>query len=217
MPVDMAISSYRIVEYDHEWPAMFDEEKSLILSVLGIDQQHVAHNGSPSVPGLGAKPILDIMVGIPAMEQARAYVQPLQGIGYECRGETVPGTLYIRKAAPRRYNVHMTEYGGGFWEEHLLFRDYLRAHQDVSGQYEALKRRLMAELGPDPDRAARAAYNDGKTAFIRAVVDKARSGRMALRDKADLSQHICRFDAGEPNECCIIPTLQELPAQALCR
>ncbi len=165
----MTSPSYSIVEYDPNWPALFEQEKACVASVLGIDPRHVAHVGSTSVPGLAAKPIVDQMLGIPTMAEAAGYARLLEGIGYEWRGEAVPGTLYLRKAVPRRYNLHVTEYGGAFWVEHLLFRDYLRAHPDVNQEYEELKRKLMATLAADPP-----AYNEAKTPFIQRTMDRAR-------------------------------------------
>ncbi|MCI0438008.1 MAG: GrpB family protein [Chloroflexi bacterium] len=167
MPVS---PSYRIVEYDPRWPAIFEDEKARIVFALGIEPQQVQHVGSTSIPCLGAKPIVDIMVGIPTMDSAERYARLLSYIGYEWRGETVPGTLYIRKAVPRRFNIHMTQYGSDFWLEDLLFRDYLRVHPEAVREYEALKRKLMATLASDPP-----AYNAGKAAFIRSIVDKARA------------------------------------------
>ena len=171
----MPTSSYRIVDYDPRWPQLFQQEKSSIVAVLGIHSNRVEHIGSTAVPGLGAKPIIDLMVGIPRstkLDGIQQFLQPLESIGYEHRGETVPGTLYVRKAEPRRYNLHITRYGGGFWVEHLLFRDYLRSDKDLAHRYEDLKRQLIARLAPEPDRAA---YNDGKTTFINSVLEQARA------------------------------------------
>lgn len=167
-------TSYRIVDFDPVWPAAAQEEKASIAAVLGIEPFRVEHIGSTAVPGLGAKPTIDLMLGIagaPKSDAGQRLLEPLKTIGYAHRGiETVPGTLYVRKAEPRRFNLHMTEYGKEFWVKHLLFRDYLRSHDDVARQYEDLKRDLLARLGPDPDQAA---YNDGKSAFITSVVEKA--------------------------------------------
>ncbi len=123
------------------------------------------------MPGLASKPTIDLMVGIPAIDGAGQHVERLGGIGYEHRGETVPGTLYLRKAEPRRYNLHMTAHEGEFWVENLLFRDYLRVHPAIAREYEELKRALMAGLAHDPP-----AYNEGKAAFIASVVARARAG-----------------------------------------
>ena len=171
----MPTSSYRIVDYDPRWPQQFQQEKSSIVAVLGIHSDRVEHIGSTAIPGLGAKPIIDLIVGIPSSAESdgiQQFLQPLQSIGYQHRGETVPGTLYIRKAEPRRYNLHMTQHGGDFWVAHLLFRDYLRSHEDLAHRYEDLKRQLIAQLAPEPDRAA---YNDGKTTFINCVLEQARA------------------------------------------
>ena len=181
----MTSSSYRIVDYDPHWPQQFQQEKSSILHALGFHADHVEHIGSTAVPGLGAKPIIDIMVGVHSSTKSdgmRQFIELLQRIGYEHRGETVPGTLYIRKAEPQRYNLHMTEHRGEFWLVHLLFRDYLRAHKDQAYRYEELKRQLIARLAPEPDRAA---YNDGKTAFISSVLEAARTEGKKRLGKAD--------------------------------
>ena len=170
----MAVGSYHIVEYDPGWPREAGAEKARIVAVLRIDPGRVEHVGSTAVPGLGAKPIIDLMVGIdhrPPMEATRPILDRLYAIGYVHDGiETVPGTLYCRKADPRRFNLHLTEYGAEFWVRHLAFRDYLRAHPNVAKEYEALKRALLAPMGDNPDRAA---YNEAKTSFIEAVTDRA--------------------------------------------
>ena len=168
----MASPSYRIVEYDPRWPVMFDEEKPRIVSALGIDEERVVHIGSTAVPRVGAKPIVDVMAGVevvPAADGTHQYLRALAGIGYECRGETVPGTLYIRKPEPR-FNLHMTEYGGEFWVEHLLFLDYLRANPETARDYERLKREIMARLAESPPE-----YNEAKAAFIRRALEQARN------------------------------------------
>ena len=164
--------SYRIVEYDPHSPALFEEEKARVLIVLGINGDRVAHIGSTAVPGLASKPIIDLMVGVRAAEDTDVLVPRLAAIGYEHRGDTVPGTLYLRKAEPRRYNLHMTAHDGDFWVDHLLFRDYLRAHPDVARDYEELKRSTMAKLAHDPG-----AYNDSKAGFIEAVIARAHTWR----------------------------------------
>jgi GrpB-like predicted nucleotidyltransferase (UPF0157 family) len=170
----MPVGSYHIVEYDPSWPRLFREEKDRIVALLGIDPGRLEHVGSTAVPGLGAKPIIDMMLGVdldPGAEESQSVLEKLNTLSYEhCGIETAPGTLYIRKANPRRYNLHMTRHGNAFWIGHLAFRDYLITHPEVTREYEELKRRLLAEMGPDPDRAA---YNLGKEAFIVAVTSRA--------------------------------------------
>ena len=127
------------------------------------------HIGSTAVPGLGAKPIIDLMVGVPEVEGAQRQIEALEGVGYEWRGETVPGTLYLRKAEPRRFNLHLTRWEGEFWIDHLLFRDFLRIHPETAQEYEDLKRELMARLASDPP-----AYNAAKASFIQSILQQAR-------------------------------------------
>ena len=165
----MASQSYRIVEYDPKWPAMYEEERAKVVGATGIVAKRVEHIGSTAVPVLGAKPIIDLMVGVLKVEAAQRQIEALEGVGYEWRGETVPGTLYLRKAEPRRFNLHLTKWEGKFWIDHLLFRDFLRTHPEIARQYERLKRELMARLASDPP-----AYNAAKSSFIESIVQQAR-------------------------------------------
>ena len=162
------VSSYVITSYDAQWPVFAEAEKALLISTLQFEGWRVEHVGSTAVPGLAAKPIIDLMLGIPEMKDSHIFVPHLASIGYEQLGETVPGTLYNRKAVPRRFNLHLTQYGGDFWIEHILFRDYLSSNPEVAAEYERLKRALMARLAHDPP-----AYNEGKADFIRSVLERA--------------------------------------------
>ena len=165
----MASPSYRIVEYWKRWPALYEEERAIVAVATGIAAKRVEHIGSTAVPGLGAKPIIDLMLGVSIVEIAQPQIEALEGIGYEWRGETVPGTLYLRKAKPHRFNLHLTQWEGTFWRDHLLFRDFLRTHPEIAQDYENLKRELMPRLATDPP-----AYNAGKTSFIESIVQQAR-------------------------------------------
>jgi len=170
------MSSYRIVPPDPGWPIVASQEIKSIVGALKPDPHQVVHIGSTAVPGLGAKPIIDLMLGIPEFDAAQnnqKHIKLLEQIGYEYKGtQTILGTYYIRKAFPRRFNLHMTELGGSFWIDHLLFRNYLRSHSEAARQYEDLKRNLLERLGPDPDKQA---YNDGKGDFISTILEKAHS------------------------------------------
>lgn len=164
--------SYRIVPYDPAWPRVFDAERALTAAALSLPHERIEHIGSTAVPRLGAKPIVDVMVGVDSEGAYPAFVALLAPLGYEHRGDTVPGTLYNRKEGPPRVNAHLCVFDGEFWREHLLFRDFLRTHPETAREYEALKRRILVELGPDPP-----AYNAAKEQFIREVIARARSGK----------------------------------------
>jgi GrpB-like predicted nucleotidyltransferase (UPF0157 family) len=165
-----------IVDYDPSWPAHYELEKSLILGAVGPHVAAIEHIGSTSIPGLAAKPIIDILVGLNDLADAGWCIEPMERIGYEYVPEyedQLPDRRYFRrppgKDVVRKYHVHMVEVGGAFWERHVLFRNYLREHPETAAEYAALKRRLAAEYGNDMD-----GYTDAKTDFIRAVEQRAR-------------------------------------------
>ncbi len=168
----------RIEPYDPRWPSMFEEDRRRILEAVGEYVSAVVHIGSTSVPGLAAKPIIDVMVAIKSLADAPACVAPLAAIGYEYvpKYETVmPERRYFRRGphGAGTHHLHMVERSSEFWEVHLLFRDYLRSHAEAAAEYEKLKRDLAAEHGSD-----RGAYTDAKTDFIKSSIEKARGGKM---------------------------------------
>ena len=148
---------------------LFDQERARIEGALGALAERIEHVGSTAVPGLAAKPILDIMVGVGSLRGAEHYIQPLEQLCYECRGEAgVPGRLFFRKGDPRSHHLHVTESGSEFWERHLSFRNYLRAHPETAREYARLKHHLA-----DRFRTKRTAYTEAKTAFISEVIRRA--------------------------------------------
>ncbi|HEY0323990.1 MAG TPA: GrpB family protein [Pyrinomonadaceae bacterium] len=167
-----------IVEYNPRWPALFEEEKARILGLIHAWVESVEHIGSTSVPGLGAKPIIDIMVGIRSLADAPECISRLETIGYEYvpKHEAVlPLRRFFHKSATpcaRTHHLHMVEPTGEFWERHILFRDALRANPETARQYYELKKALAARFGSDRD-----SYTDAKTSFIEAVVTRARKER----------------------------------------
>lgn len=155
-----------IVDYDPGWPVRFEEERRLIAQALSGLAVAIEHVGSTSVPGLAAKPVIDIMVAIRAFEDGERCVAPLEALRYEYRGDGgIPGRHYFRKGEPRSHHMHMVVYGGEFWERHIAFRDLLRADRALADAYAALKRELAAQHG-----AGRIAYTEAKTPFIEAAL-----------------------------------------------
>ena len=162
-----------IVEYDRGWPRMFEDEKGRILAVIGPHLVAIEHIGSTAVPGLAAKPIIDILAGVRRLEDARECIAPLAGIGYDYVPEfevDLPERRYFRKGRNERHthHLHMIEFQSPFWRRHVAFRDYLRAHPDEAARYADLKRTLAAKFGSD-----RGAYTDAKTEYVRGVEAKA--------------------------------------------
>lgn len=166
-----------IVNYDPQWPVLYEEEKGRILDVIGRRIAAIEHIGSTAVPELAAKPIIDIMIAVRRLADADECIEPLQDIGYEYVREfevEMPERRFFRKGPPeeRTYHIHMIELTSEFWERHLLFRDYLRTHPEVAQQYYQLKKELAARYGSD-----REAYAEAKTPFIESIVAKSRATR----------------------------------------
>ena len=162
-----------VVEYDPSWPARYERERASIVEALGDVMEGVAgieHVGSTAVPGLAAKPIIDIIVGVRELAAGERCVQPLEGIEYEYLGEAgIPGRLYFRKGQPRSHHLHMVAHGSEFWQRHILFRDLLRERPAVAREYEALKRELALQYRTD-----RLAYTEAKTPFIESALARER-------------------------------------------
>ena len=166
------VEPLHIAPYDPLWPRLFEAERERVEAVLGAWAVAVEHVGSTAVPGLDAKPVVDLLVGLGCMGDAGRCVRPLVGVGYEHRGEAgIPGRLFFRKfrAGRRAYHLHLTVLGGKFWNEHLLFRDQLRAHPRTAAEYARLKHELAARAGDD-----RAAYTAAKGRFVRDVLERAK-------------------------------------------
>lgn len=166
-----------VVDYDPRWPRRFEEEKARILAAIGRYAVAIEHFGSTAVPGLAAKPIIDVLVGVRKLEEAKPCIEPLEAIGYEYVPEyeaEIPDRRYFRKprTPPRTHHLGIVAFGGAFWQRHLLFRDYLRAHPDIAKQYAELKWAIAAKYGED-----RVAYTNAKTEFIRAIEARARAAR----------------------------------------
>ena len=173
-PLGLASGTVRVVPYDAAWPRLYAEEVSRLLPFL--DREGVTlvfeHTGSTSIPGMAAKPILDILAGRATDEEREPAIRALEAAGYVYRGEQeIPGRDFFRRGDPRRYHIHLAAVGSDFWRDHRAFRDYLRAHAGAAAEYAALKRDLAAKHPLD-----REAYIEGKTAFVKRIL------ALALRD-----------------------------------
>ena len=161
-----------IVPYDPGWPAVFEAEAARLRSgLLGVALR-IDHHGSTSIPGLSAKPVIDIQVSVAALQPIAAYRERLEVLGYV----HVPHLddafcpFFHRPACwPHSHHVHVVERGGHEEVRTLAFRDYLRDHVAAAHEYESLKRGLaMHFTGIDPE--SREAYAKAKAGFIERVV-----------------------------------------------
>lgn len=170
MPLGLESGTVRLVPHDPDWATLFAAEATRIHAALGPALPlALEHTGSTAVTGLVAKPVLDLLGGYPSDAQVEPYVAALGRVGYAHRGEQgIPGREFFRRGEPRAYHLHLVVQHGPFWREHLAFRDALRTQTAVRAAYAALKVDLAQRFPRD-----RAAYIEGKSAFIRQVVAEA--------------------------------------------
>jgi GrpB-like predicted nucleotidyltransferase (UPF0157 family) len=168
-----------IVPYDSAWPRMFEEEKKHLLECLPPElNRRIEHFGSTAIPGLAAKPIVDMLVEVASLEETKARIAPLleaQGYDYFWRathGEDGPPfyAWFIKRnsAGVRTHHIHMVESDFEHWDR-LLFRDYLIDHPQTAKEYETLKLALARDHPND-----RVAYTNGKAEFIAKVTQVAK-------------------------------------------
>lgn len=164
--------SLQIDEYDPAWARDFEQERDRIAAALGPLARRIDHNGSTAVPGLDAKPIIDIQISVDALQPLAAYAEPLIALGYTHLPHADDATcpFFYRPAVwPHTHHVHVVEFGGAEERRTLAFRDFLREHTDVARDYAALKRELAARFEAS-DASAREAYARAKGEFIARVV-----------------------------------------------
>jgi NAD-dependent deacetylase len=143
-----------VVDYDLAWPRLYEEEAEPIRAALGDDVLEVEHMGSTAVPGLAAKPIVDISVGLGSLDLSPARIEAMEALGYEYLGEFgLPGRLFFRKdrAGRRTHHVHAVLWDGEHWHRHHAFREYLRTHPREAEEYARVKRRLAGEATDSQD------------------------------------------------------------------
>jgi GrpB-like predicted nucleotidyltransferase (UPF0157 family) len=155
-----------MVEYDPEWPNLYEREQAILAKAFSHLHPHIEHIGSTAVPGLCAKPIIDIMVGVPGLEEADRYIPLVRSLGYvHMKQEDEGRRVFFRKGMPRTHHLHIVAFGSDDWHSHLSFRELLRNDPDLRGRYADLKRR-SAKM----HREDREAYVRSKQGFIQGVV-----------------------------------------------
>jgi GrpB-like predicted nucleotidyltransferase (UPF0157 family) len=124
------------------------------------------HIGSTAVPGLAAKPIIDILAGRPVDTPRAAVIAAIEAADYEYRGEQeIPGRDFFRRGEPRSWHLHLTEIDSEFWRQHRAFRDYIRANPAAALEYQRVKLELARRFPFD-----RPSYIDGKTEFVTGIL-----------------------------------------------
>lgn len=159
-----------IVPYDPGWPEQFRRSGTVLREALGEMALRIDHIGSTAVPGLAAKPIIDVQISVSALEPVDPYRVPLEGLGFVFRAANPDLSKRYFREMPGDRRTHIHVRCGGSWSEQgaLLFRDYLRGHEDDAKVYAALKYHLAEEYRDD-----RASYMEGKASFIWEIIARA--------------------------------------------
>jgi GrpB-like predicted nucleotidyltransferase (UPF0157 family) len=161
----------RIVEYDPAWPGMAEAEIGRIELAVGEAAVRVDHVGSTAVPGLAAKPIVDMQLSVADVDARSLYVGPLEGLGYLFAPDPASPDFHffgLPAARPRTHHLHVCAAGSEDERRHLAVRDYLCAHPEEVGGYAELKRGLVARTPGD-----RLAYIEGKEEYAAALERRA--------------------------------------------
>jgi GrpB-like predicted nucleotidyltransferase (UPF0157 family) len=179
-----------IADYDPSWPQMFIDERALIHETVGRELfVRIEHVGSTAVPGLAAKPIIDMMPGVRSLNDVTPdVIAPLERIGWEyvpeyeranAVDEGMPDRRYFRKDrnGERAYHMHLVEHGSEFWVKHLRFRNYLRYFPEDRDAYGKLKREIAADYNAKMDATWASTelnlhYTENKTEFVEGVLTK---------------------------------------------
>ncbi len=159
-----------VIEYQDAWPAQYAQVEAELRSVIALPGVVLEHVGSTAVPGLCSKPVLDIVLGVVALDEMETAAPALAHIGFIYRPEyqrQIPDRRYFVRAEGKtpRVHLHVVILGGPLWRQHLRFRDALREDQELRQSYAELKRCLAVVHMAD-----KAAYTEAKAPFIRQVL-----------------------------------------------
>lgn len=164
-----------IIAYDPHWPLLFEIEAEHLRARLPASIfKRIEHFGSTAVPGLAAKPVIDILVEVSSLEDTKRVIVPLlelEGYDYFWRTDVSPPYAWFIKRnseGKRTHHIHMVEAESKLWER-LYFRDYLREMAEEARQYEELKRRLSERYPND-----RLSYSEGKTEYVVSATERAK-------------------------------------------
>jgi GrpB-like predicted nucleotidyltransferase (UPF0157 family) len=163
----MATERVHLKHYSRIWRWLFRKEKARLWVAMRGHVVDIQHVGSTAIPGMVAKPIIDIVAAVSDYERAFDCVTAIEGLGYEYRGENPESRDYsFAKGDPVRVHLYVVEKPGEFWERRIVFRDALIANPELARDYAELKRQLAIRFPDDPR-----AYSDGKAPFIDRVVE----------------------------------------------
>lgn len=161
--------------YNPQWRNLFEEEKKILVELIGEHIIDIQHIGSTAIAGIAAKPMLDVLIGVKTLEDVKQFdkvrlkeaaIYPLGRVAIE--GKVVYAKFSDVEALTKTHVYHIVEYGGDWWQQHTLFRDYLNNHLHVAADYEKLKLELAKKF-PTCEKS----YADAKKAFVDKVLQLA--------------------------------------------
>jgi GrpB-like predicted nucleotidyltransferase (UPF0157 family) len=172
-----------VVPYDPAWQESYQRESERIVDALGAVVVAIHHIGSTAIPGIVAKPIVDMLLEVSDIGTLDRDTPRLERLGYEARGEFgIPGRRYFRRndeGGCRTHHVHAFAAGSAEAQRHLAFRDFMVAHPEEASTYGALKAQLAAQYPNDMD-----GYMDGKDAYVKAQQARAVAWSAARKETA---------------------------------
>lgn len=166
---------FKVVPYDSRWPDRYGAEQARLAAGLGATAVRIEHVGSTSVPGLAAKPVIDIQISVSPLHPLGPLIAVMGNLAYRHRSHPDDATypcFHRPHDWPHSHHVHLCEAGGEEEQRHLAFRDYLRDHPEDAREYAALKRRLVP-LHSAADADSRNAFSEAKSGFIEPLIERA--------------------------------------------
>ncbi len=162
-----------LTRYNSDWPILFEKEKAILLDILGHDLK-IEHIGSTAVPGLSAKPVIDILLEKPASMSDEQVIQKMTVHGYIHMEEQTRHLMFVKGYGPsglekESYHVHIGPLDQNWLWDRVYFRNYLRENNSEAIVYEKLKMKLAQKYPND-----REAYTEGKSDYIRRITGKAK-------------------------------------------
>lgn len=161
-----SVREIQLTPYNIAWKKEFTKEAATLITIMSAQVLEVHHIGSTAVPGLSAKPIIDLLIEVKDIKKVDTYNQRMEQLGYEAKGENgIKGRRYFQKGGNERtHHVHIYEKGHPEINRHIWFRDYLRTHPDAAKEYEKLKIELAHRYRFEPEK-----YVENKTNFIHKI------------------------------------------------
>jgi GrpB-like predicted nucleotidyltransferase (UPF0157 family) len=159
----------RLTDFCENWSRMFHQEAQFLKTIFGDEIIRFEHFGSTSVPGLKAKPVIDMMCIVKEIEKVDSFNDKMDSLGYDVVGEWgIPGRRFFRKGGENRtHHIHFYQVDNPQIERHLVFRDYLRTHQEEATKYSRFKEELAARFDNTRD------YSPAKRTFVQEMEQQA--------------------------------------------